>query len=177
MQQSWRGVLPCADCEGIETSLFLEKRRHMGDERAIRGAKEQPPLLRHTVLGGRINWWLTDSNGEMLLSRKAMRWRCSTEEGNQLRSNYTLVPVTASLPVAPMPWYVCIQGRCGDNTDVRPENGCRSPVTSASAAIWRQVKAEKPVLTVEGHFVLAAVGHGRAVKTLIADKNIEVCAG
>ena len=25
MQQSWRGVIPCADCEGIETSLFLEK--------------------------------------------------------------------------------------------------------------------------------------------------------
>lgn len=25
MQQSWRGILPCADCEGIETSLFLEK--------------------------------------------------------------------------------------------------------------------------------------------------------
>ncbi len=25
MQQSWRGVLPCADCEGIDTSLFLEK--------------------------------------------------------------------------------------------------------------------------------------------------------
>jgi Uncharacterized lipoprotein NlpE involved in copper resistance, COG3015 len=25
MHQSWRGVLPCADCEGIETSLFLEK--------------------------------------------------------------------------------------------------------------------------------------------------------
>ncbi len=24
MQQSWRGVLPCADCEGIETSLFLQ---------------------------------------------------------------------------------------------------------------------------------------------------------
>lgn len=25
MQQSWRGILPCADCEGIETSLFTEK--------------------------------------------------------------------------------------------------------------------------------------------------------
>lgn len=25
MQQNWYGVLPCADCEGIETSLFLEK--------------------------------------------------------------------------------------------------------------------------------------------------------
>ena len=25
MQQSWRGVLPCADCEGIETTLYLEK--------------------------------------------------------------------------------------------------------------------------------------------------------
>ncbi len=31
MPQSWRGVLPCADCEGIETALFLE-RRNMGDE-------------------------------------------------------------------------------------------------------------------------------------------------
>lgn len=28
MPQSWRGVLPCADCEGIETSLFLEKMEH-----------------------------------------------------------------------------------------------------------------------------------------------------
>ena len=25
MQQSYRGVLPCADCEGIETTLFLDK--------------------------------------------------------------------------------------------------------------------------------------------------------
>lgn len=31
MPQSWRGVLPCADCEGIETSLFLEK-MELGDE-------------------------------------------------------------------------------------------------------------------------------------------------
>ncbi|MCS5781606.1 copper resistance protein NlpE N-terminal domain-containing protein [Klebsiella pneumoniae subsp. pneumoniae] len=26
MQQSWRGVLPCADCEGIDTSLFPRKK-------------------------------------------------------------------------------------------------------------------------------------------------------
>ncbi|MGT6177965.1 copper resistance protein NlpE N-terminal domain-containing protein [Escherichia coli] len=26
MPQSWRGVLPCADCEGIETSLFTYRK-------------------------------------------------------------------------------------------------------------------------------------------------------
>ncbi len=42
MQQSWRGVLPCADCEGIETSLFLQKdgtwvmnQRYQGGERTV----------------------------------------------------------------------------------------------------------------------------------------------
>ncbi len=45
MQQNWKGVLPCADCEGIETALFL----HLGDEPALSGRERAGGvcLLRH----------------------------------------------------------------------------------------------------------------------------------
>ncbi len=45
MQQNWRGVLPCAVIEGIETSLFLEKDGTMGDERALSGRARRTFLL------------------------------------------------------------------------------------------------------------------------------------
>ncbi len=47
MPQSWRGVLPCADCEGIETSLFLEKDgTRVMNERYLGGlVKNLPPSL------------------------------------------------------------------------------------------------------------------------------------
>ena len=46
MQQSWRGVLPCADCEGIETSLFLQK-----DGTSVIRALKNPLRLRPTEPG------------------------------------------------------------------------------------------------------------------------------
>ncbi len=42
MPQSWRGVLPCADCEGIETSLFLEKDGTWVMNERYLGAREEP---------------------------------------------------------------------------------------------------------------------------------------
>ncbi len=42
MQQSWRGVLPCADCEGIETSLFLEKDGTWVMNERYQGVREEP---------------------------------------------------------------------------------------------------------------------------------------
>jgi copper homeostasis protein (lipoprotein) len=49
MQQSWRGVLPCADCEGIETSLFLQKDGTWVMNQRYQGAKEPSslPLMEH----------------------------------------------------------------------------------------------------------------------------------
>ena len=43
MQQSWKGVLPCADCEGIETALFLEKDGTLSGRERAGGVR----LLRH----------------------------------------------------------------------------------------------------------------------------------
>lgn len=51
MQQSWRSVLPCEDCECIETSLFLEKDgTWMMNERYQKRA-QRTSLLCNTVLG------------------------------------------------------------------------------------------------------------------------------
>lgn len=86
---------------------------------------------------------LTDSNGEKSYYRaKGNALEMLDREGNPVASqlNYTLVPVTASLPVTPMPLRGMYTGPMRRPLPIaRPENGCRSPVTpSLSAAIWRR---------------------------------------
>lgn len=58
MQQSWRGILPCADCEGIETSLFLEKDGTWVMNERYQGVREEPSSLLPTAPGRArpINW-------------------------------------------------------------------------------------------------------------------------
>lgn len=187
MQQSWRGVLPCADCEGIETSLFLEKDGTWVMNERYQGVREEPSSFASYGTWARTadKLVLTDSNGEKSYYRaKGNALEMLDREGNPVASqlNYTLVPVTASLPVTPMPLRGMYTGPMRRPLPIaRPENGCRSPVTpSLSAAIWRRkVKRKKPVLlTVEGHFVLAAnPDTGEPVKTLIADKNVKFAPG
>lgn len=60
MPQSWRGVLPCADCEGIETSLFLEKDgTWVMNERYLGGHVKSLPLSLPTVHGRELptSWY------------------------------------------------------------------------------------------------------------------------
>ena len=67
MQQSWRGVIPCADCEGIETSLFLEKDGTWVMNERYQGVSRDPSSF------GSYGTWartadklvLTDSEGEI----------------------------------------------------------------------------------------------------------------
>ena len=59
MQQSWRGVLPCADCEGIDTSLFLEKDGTWVMNEHYQGARRARAR-------------------NLTFARKATSWRCST---------------------------------------------------------------------------------------------------
>lgn len=84
MQQSWRGVLPCADCEGIETSLFLEKDGTWVMNERYQGVREEPSSFASYGTWARTadKLVLTDSNGEKSYyrARKAMSWRCSTEK-------------------------------------------------------------------------------------------------
>lgn len=145
MQQSWRGVLPCADCEGIETSLFLEKDGTWVMNERYQGVREEPSSFASYGTWARTadKLVLTDSNGEKSYYRaKGNALEMLDREGNPVASqlNYTLVPVTASLPVTPMPLRGMYTGPTRRPLPIaRPENGCRSPVTpSLSAAIWRR---------------------------------------
>ena len=106
MQQSWRGVLPCADCEGIETSLFLQKDGTWVMNQRYQGAKEPSSF-------GTYGTWartaeklvLTDTTGEKTWFRpKGDSMEMLDREGNPIESqfNYTLAPVKAALPATPM---------------------------------------------------------------------------
>lgn len=66
MQQSWRGVLPCADCEGIETSLFLQKDGTWVMNQRYQGAKEPSSFATYgTWARTAEKLVLTDTTGEI----------------------------------------------------------------------------------------------------------------
>jgi len=104
MQQSYRGVLPCADCEGIETSLFLNKEGTW--------VMDQTYLGKNSSFASYGTWArtadklvLTAENGDKIyfLAKDDSLEKLDTE-GNPIQSslNYTLRAVEAPLPTTPM---------------------------------------------------------------------------
>lgn len=105
MQQSYRGTLPCADCEGIETSLFLEA--------SGTWVMNQHYLGKKTVFATYGQWArtadklvLTESSGEKhyFLAKDDSLVMLDTK-GNPIHSslNYTLNALSLTLPTTPMP--------------------------------------------------------------------------
>ncbi|NDJ58819.1 envelope stress response activation lipoprotein NlpE [Enterobacteriaceae bacterium 4M9] len=106
MQQSYRGVVPCADCEGIEVSLFLDKdgswvrtMRYLGGKGAGSysdyGTWERTAeklMLRDSK--GEKTWFQPHDDALEMLDRN----------GNPIDSpfNHTLKAVDATLPTVPM---------------------------------------------------------------------------
>jgi copper homeostasis protein (lipoprotein) len=182
MQQSWRGVLPCADCEGIETSLYLEKDGTWVMNERYQGAKREPSSF------GSYGTWartaeklvLTDSNGEKSYYRaKGDKLEMLDREGNPIVStlNYTLEPVKSSLPVTPMAMRGMYFYRADAAIFTDCATGKRVPVAN-NAQLERDYAAargteSKPILLmVDGHFTLQAnPDTGEKMKTLVADKS------
>lgn len=176
MQQSWRGVLPCADCEGIETTLFLEKDGSwVMNERYLDGKREASSFAsygRWARTADRLV--LTDSKGEKRYYRpKGEALEMLDREGHPVTStfNYTLEPVTASLPTTPMVMRGMYQavGRSAFFTDC--VTGKRISVAyderlSRGYAAVSGAESKPVLLEVEGHFTLRATG-----KTLVADEG------
>ncbi|CBG86980.1 envelope stress response activation lipoprotein NlpE [Citrobacter rodentium] len=188
MQQSWRGILPCADCEGIETSLFLEKDGTWVMNQRYLGAREEPSSFASYGTWARTadKLVLTDSNGEKTYYRaKGDSLEMLDRDGNPIQSqfNYTLAPVKAILPVTPM----AMRGMYFYMADAATFTDCatgRRVSVANNAELERGYLAargagEKPVLlTVEGHFTLEAnPDTGAPVKTLKADKEIKFISG
>ncbi|MDA8503019.1 MULTISPECIES: envelope stress response activation lipoprotein NlpE [unclassified Citrobacter] len=188
MQQSWRGILPCADCEGIETSLFLEKDGTWVMNERYQGVRDEPSSFASYGSWARTadKLVLTDSKGEKSYYRaKGEALEMLDREGNPIESqlNYTLQPVSASLPVTPMP----MRGMYFYMADAATFTDC---ATGKRVAVANNAQLErdylsargatdKPVLlTVEGHFTLEPnPDTGAMVKTLATDKNAKFVPG
>ncbi|WP_233623187.1 envelope stress response activation lipoprotein NlpE [Citrobacter amalonaticus] len=188
MQQSWRGILPCADCEGIETSLFLEKDGTWVMNERYQGVREEPSSFASYGSWARTadKLVLTDSQGEKSYYRaKGDALEMLDREGNPIESqfNYTLAPVKSSLPVTPM----AMRGMYFYMADAATFTDCATgkQVSVASNAelergyLAARGASEKPVLlSVEGHFTLEAnPDTHEPVKTLMADKEIKFIPG
>ena len=188
MQQSWRGILPCADCEGIETSLFLEKDGTWVMNERYQGVRDEPSSFASYGTWARTadKLVLTDSKGEKSYYRaKGEALEMLDREGNPIESqfNYTFQPVSASLPVTPMP----MRGMYFYMADAAIFTDCatgkRMPVAN-NAQLERDYLAARAengqsvLLTLEAHFTLESnPDTGEKVKTLMADKDAKFIPG
>ncbi|WP_226571815.1 envelope stress response activation lipoprotein NlpE [Mangrovibacter yixingensis] len=106
MQQSYKGVLPCADCGGIETGLFLEKDGTWVMQQKYQGYGEGATMA---------SWgtWARTANKLILTATDGEKWYFHPQgdtlvmldkQGNAIQSslNYTLKPAQQPLPVHPM---------------------------------------------------------------------------
>lgn len=166
MPQSWRGVLPCADCEGIETSLFLEKDGTWVMNERYLGAREEPSSFASYGTWARTadKLVLTDSKGEKSYYRaKGDALEMLDREGNPIESQfyYTLEPAQSSLPMTPM----TLRGMYFYMADAATFTDCATGkrfMVANNAELERGYLAarghsEKPMLlSVEGHFTLEA---------------------
>ena len=187
MQQSWRGILPCADCEGIETSLFLEKDGTWVMNQHYQGAKAPSSFASYGSWARTADKLvLTDTQGEKHYFRaKGEGLEMLDREGNPIESqfNYTLAPVNAALPSTPM----AMRGMYFYMADAASFTDCatgKKVSVANNAQLERDYAAArgndtKPVLlTVNGHFTLEAnPDTGQSVKTLIVDKDAAFQAG
>lgn len=181
MQQSWRGVLPCADCEGIETSLFLEKDGSWVMNQRYLGGKAP------SVFGSYGNWArtadkliLTDTHGDKTYFRaKGEALEMLDQQGSPIRSqlNYTLQPVKAALPATPM----AMRGKYMYMADAAVFTDCatgKQVAVASNAQLERDYAAArgtetKPILlVVEGHFALEPnPDTGAAQKVLVTNNK------
>lgn len=183
MQQSYKSVLPCADCEGIETLLFLEKDGTWVMNQRYLGAKTPAVFASYGTWARTADKLvLTASNGEKLYFRpKAQGLEMLDREGNTIVSrvnNYTLEPTHDALPATPM----AMKGMYRYETDKALFQDCATGRTFSvvsNAELERgyaaaRGKDSRPVLLkIEAHFtVQASPDNGKLSKALVADKSV-----
>ena len=181
MQQSWRGVLPCADCEGIDTSLFLEKDGTWVMNEHYQDARREPSSFASYGTWARTadKLVLTNSKGEKSYFRaKGDKLEMLDRNGSPIQSplNYTLEPVKASLPTTPM----AMRGMYFYMADAATFTDCATGKRVAVAnnaqlerdyAAARGTDTRPVLLVVEGHFTLEAnPDTGEMMKTLMTDQ-------
>lgn len=153
-------------CEGIETSLFLEKDGTWVMNERYLGAREEPSSFASYGTWARTadKLVLTDSKGEKSYYRaKGDALEMLDREGNPIESqfNYTLEPAQSSLPMTPM----TLRGMYFYMADAATFTDCATGkrfMVANNAELERgyltaRGHSEKPMLlSLEGHFTLEA---------------------
>lgn len=187
MQQSFQGLLPCADCEGIDTTLLLEKDGTWVMNQRYQGAPHPSQFAswgKWARTADRLV--LTDTHGEKLyFSVKGENLEMLDREGMPINSqlNYTLKPAHAALPATPM----AMKGMYFYMADAAIFTDCatgqRFPVQNNAQLERGFIAAQngdvKPVLLhLEAHFTLEPnPDSGVMQKTVVPDNNGEFKAG
>lgn len=182
MQQSYQGLLPCADCSGLDTSLFLEQDGTFVLQETYRGAKggDQTFTSQGTWARTADKLTLTESNGEKrYFHPEGKTLRMLDRSGAPIVSqlNYVLSPVTKPLPQTPMP----LTGLYTYMADAAVFKDC---VTGKTFPVINNIALEKgymqarkapgePVfLMLNGHFsVQPSMEEGRTIKSLVPEPN------
>lgn len=180
MQQSYRGILPCADCAEIETSLFLEQDGSWVMNERYQGAitstmyasygawSRTADKLVLTDSQGDKRYFLAKDDGLVMLDRN----------GNLIASkfNYALKATDAELPTAPMAmtgmyFYMAdsaIFTDCATGKKTRVTNNAQ---LERDFSLTRGDREGAVLLHIKGHFIREAnMDSGVMIKMLTPDE-------
>ncbi|ALB65705.1 envelope stress response activation lipoprotein NlpE [Cronobacter dublinensis] len=182
MQQSWKGVLPCADCEGIETALFLEKDGTWVMNQRYQGAKGQAVFASYGTWARTADKLvLTDSQGDKHYFRaRGEALEMLDTEGHAIESslNYRLEPARDPLPVTPMTMTGMYQQNANAVTFTDCATGRQSGVANHATLahddqLARAIREKSVLLVVEAHFSMTVdPANGTVQKQLVADRKV-----
>lgn len=185
MQQSYQGVLPCADCGGLDTTLFLEKDGTFILQETYRDTKDGDKTFASYGLWARTadRLVLTGGSGEKRYFRPAgNNLQMLDRNGVPIASklNYVLSPSEQPLPKTPMP----LSGLYTYLADAAVFKDCATgktfPVVNNIALEQGYLQARKapgePVfLMLNGHFsVQPSMEEGLMQKALVPEPDGKV---
>lgn len=192
MQQSYKGVLPCADCGGIETSLFLQQ-----DGTYILSEVYQVKPKDNQSFAQYGRWArtadklvLTEANGEKRYFRPAgdnlemldIHGQPIRAGATRLMQHYQLKPVEQRMPQTPMPLSGMVRYDAKSVVFTDCATGKVIPMATSSMLekAYMNVRNSPDQLvfvSMDGHFQVEPGGdEGRGQRLLVADSNISVDA-
>ncbi|AYD44971.1 copper homeostasis/adhesion lipoprotein NlpE [Yersinia rochesterensis] len=184
MQQSYQGVLPCADCSGLDTSLFLDSDGTFILKEVYLGSKDGDQAFAEYGHWARTadKLVLTTGQGEKRYFRPVGKNLVMLDQQGlpiESKLNYQLVPSAQPLPKTPMP----LSGMYKYFADAAVFTDCATgktfPVENNIALEKGYLKARKNVgepvfLTLNGHFdIRPSMEEGQSDKTLIPAGDIQ----
>ncbi|TPG60677.1 envelope stress response activation lipoprotein NlpE [Ewingella americana] len=184
MQQSFSGVVPCADCSGIEMSLFLQQDGTYVLQESYLGAKDGDLMFASYGSWARTadKLVLTDSKGEKRYFHPEgdnLAMLDSTGSPIVSQFNYVLKPTAQNMPKTPM----TLSGMLQYSADVASFTDCATgkvfPLSDNKTLKTGYLAARKKpqelvFVSMDGHFTVnSSAEQGQTQKSLVADSNVK----